>query len=325
MSLRVPVALLAALLTAAAAAGCGSSKPSSTAGPASPSARAEAFPAATGLTFDDIRTRYRPQLSLGIGAGEMRQGANRLPFLILDKGARPIHRAAVALYTMRGDGTHLRGPFAAHEEAFGIKPAYLSRTTASDPDQQKSFYVGTVPFAGKAPQGLFALVRQDGRLVATSPTPLGSPRHGPGPPDVGQTAPRMHTGTVGGGTPVSDLTTRVPPDTDLLADDFADVLGKKPVVLIFATPALCQSRVCGPDVDVAEQVKAEVGDKVAFVHQEIYKDNQVERGLRPQLATYRLETEPWLFVIDRNGRISSRIEGAVSVPELRAAVAKVAG
>ena len=37
--------------------------------------------------------------------------------------------------------------------------------------------------------------------------------------------------------------------------DFADVVGKKPTVLLFATPALCQSRVCGPVVDVAEQVK----------------------------------------------------------------------
>jgi hypothetical protein len=101
------------------------------------------------------------------------------------------------------------------------------------------------------------------------------------------------------------------------------VLGKKPVVFIVATPALCQSRVCGPDVDVAEQVKAELGDKVAFIHQEVYRDNQVNKGLRPQLIKWRLASEPWIFVIDRNGLISSRIEGALSVPELRAAVEKV--
>ena len=38
--------------------------------------------------------------------------------------------------------------------------------------------------------------------------------------------------------------------------DFADALGKKPVVLLFATPLLCQSRVYGPVADIAEEVKA---------------------------------------------------------------------
>ena len=43
---------------------------------------------------------------------------------------------------------------------------------------------------------------------------------------------------------------------------------------------------------------------VAFIHQEIYNDNQVNKGLRPQLIAWRLRTEPWTFVIDRSGRIS---------------------
>jgi hypothetical protein len=98
------------------------------------------------------------------------------------------------------------------------------------------------------------------------------------------------------------------------------VLGRKPIVLVFATPALCQSRVCGPVVDVADQVRAEVGGKAAFIHQEVYRDNKVSEGLRPQLVKWRLASEPWVFVIGRDGRIAARFEGAVSVPELRAAV-----
>ena len=104
-------------------------------------------------------------------------------------------------------------------------------------------------------------------------------------------------------------------------DDLADVLGKKPVVLLFATPALCQSRVCGPVVDVAEQVKAEYGDEVAFIHQEIYVDNVPgPENLRPQVKAYGLFTEPWLFVIDEHGKVATRIEGAFSVAELESAL-----
>jgi hypothetical protein len=164
----------------------------------------------------------------------------------------------------------------------------------------------------------------DGRLVAASPSPLGVKGSLPPPPDEGQQAVSVHTLTVHDVKKVSAITTRVPPDTNLLQDDFAKVLGRKPVVLIFATPALCQSRVCGPVVDVAEQVKSAFGNRVAFIHQEIYKDNQPNKGLRPQLLKWRLESEPWTFVIDRSGRITARIEGAVSVPELRALVQKVA-
>jgi hypothetical protein len=107
--------------------------------------------------------------------------------------------------------------------------------------------------------------------------------------------------------------------------DLADVLGHKPVVLLFATPALCQSRVCGPVVDVAEQVKRDFGERVAFIHQEIYNDNEIKQGTRPQVKAYGLPSEPWLFVIDRSGKISTAIEGPFSVGELKDAVGEVAG
>ena len=66
--------------------------------------------------------------------------------------------------------------------------------------------------------------------------------------------------------------------------DFADVVGKEPVVLLFATPALCQSRVCGPVVDVAEQVKRDRGDDAAFIHMEIYEDNNAAAAAPPGRA-----------------------------------------
>jgi hypothetical protein len=141
-------------------------------------------------------------------------------------------------------------------------------------------------------------------------------------PRVGEPAPRIHTPTkadVGGD--VASIDTRIPPDT-MHEVDFADVVGRKPVILLFATPALCQSRVCGPVVDIAEQVKAEHDGDADFIHMEIYRDNSIDRGFRPQVAAYRLPTEPWLFAIDKQGKVAARIEGAFSPPELEDALAK---
>ena len=319
------VVLLALGLLPAALLGCGGDDSADRSEPApsvTGAAKPEGFPKGSGLSFQDLESRYPAQLSLGIGASVMRQGSNRVPFVVLDKGARPVTNADVALYTVKTNGSGVRGPFPARQTPFGVEPEFLSETSKGD--TAKSFYAADVDFKGRPPIGVFALVRMDGRLVAAAPSPLGiREAHGGNPPDIGEPAVRIHTATIDDVEDPSELTTRQPPNPGMLRTDFADVVGRKPTVLVFATPALCQSRVCGPTVDVAEQVRTEVGNGVAFVHQEIYRNNEVNRGLRPQLLKWRLASEPWIFVVDRDGRIADRFEGAVSVPELRSAVEKV--
>jgi hypothetical protein len=105
--------------------------------------------------------------------------------------------------------------------------------------------------------------------------------------------------------------------------DLADALDRhRPVLLLFATPALCQSRVCGPVTDVAEEVKSKYGDRIDFIHMEIYKDNDANKGTRPQFNAWHLDTEPVAFAIDRRGIVAERLEGAFSARELIAAVRK---
>ncbi len=53
---------------------------------------------------------------------------------------------------------------------------------------------------------------------------------------------------------------------------------------------------------------------------EIWKDNDLSKGIRPQVQAYHLETEPWTFLIDRNGIVRDRIEGAYGVSELEEAM-----
>ncbi|HEY1569486.1 MAG TPA: hypothetical protein VGF68_20820, partial [Solirubrobacteraceae bacterium] len=115
------------------------------------------------------------------------------------------------------------------------------------------------------------------------------------------------------------LTTRLPPE-QMAAQSFDQVLGKKPVVLLFSTPQLCISRVCGPVTDVAVQLQKKFGSQVDFIHQEVYVDNQPSKGLRPQLKAFHLRTEPWLFAIDRQGKIVARLEGAFGTTELTQAI-----
>jgi hypothetical protein len=98
------------------------------------------------------------------------------------------------------------------------------------------------------------------------------------------------------------------------------VLGKRPAVLLFSTPQFCVSRVCGPVTDVTVALQHEFGNRIAFIHEEVYVDNQPSRGLRPQLKAFHLRTEPWLFAINRHGVIVARLEGAFGTTELAQAI-----
>jgi hypothetical protein len=209
-----------------------------------------------------------------------------------------------------------------------VKPQFQSRQTASDPDSAKSIYTAEIPFDKPGQYELLGVARMGGKLVAAT-TPTGGvvvkKESGDPIPAVGTRPPRIHTPTeaeVGGD--VASIDTRLPPSS-MHDADFADVLGKKPVVLLFATPQLCQSRVCGPVVDVAEQVKASSGDDVEFIHMEVFRDNRIDKGIRPQMAAFNLQSEPWLFVFDRSGKVASRIEGAFSERELEQAISTATG
>jgi hypothetical protein len=171
---------------------------------------------------------------------------------------------------------------------------------------------------------LAALIKRSDGIVATNVLGSSEVAKKDPVPAPGDPAPRVNTPTKDDVGSLQEIDTRVPPST-MHDDDLADVLGKEPVVLLFATPALCQSRVCGPVVDVTEQVKRDHDDEAAFIHMEIYNENLANKGLREQVKAFGLPTEPWLFVIDEDGKIDTRIEGAFGGSELEQALKRVSG
>jgi hypothetical protein len=326
---RRPLPFLLALLAAGALlAGCGGSdKPERPPPQPEPTGQPADFPSATGKTVDDLASMADgkgPVLAPSVSV--LHKGVNRYGFALFDTAHKQITGAEVALYTVRPDGSGVRGPYVARSESLAVKPQFQSQTVAQDSGAAKSVYVADVPFTRNGKQAVVAIAKLDGRLLVTNGTPANvTAGASAGPPSVGDRAIKVHTQTltdVGGDA--AQLDTRRPFAKDLLQTDLADVLGKQPVVITFATPLLCASRVCGPVVDIVEQVKAGAPKGVAFIHQEIFKDNKVDEGVRSQVADWQLPSEPWTYVIDRGGKVSARFEGAFSPGELQRAVAKVA-
>jgi hypothetical protein len=321
---------VACLLAAALLAGCGSSDSGTSASggsiesrPAPPKAD---FPAAKGHSLVEVLETATPtRLVLSPAATVFHKGTNRYSFGVFDAGGTQAGDVAVALYFAKvpkgaGKAEALEapavGPFPAGIESLETQAAFRAQTTSDDPSAAKAVYTTDFDFTGDGEWRVAALIEKGDALEGTL-LPSAIVGGSPEVPRVGDRAPLIHTPTaddVGGD--LAKITTRIPPDTQNQVD-YADVLGKEPIVLLFATPQFCVSRVCGPVVDVAEQVKQIDGDEAAFIHMEIYKDNDpsLEEN-RPQVKAFHLPTEPWLFVIDTKGRIADEIEGAFGVEEL---------
>lgn len=335
-------------------AGCGSSSDSSSSSSTTavrnrPAAAKSEFPSAAGKTLAEVMkaTSGPSELVVSPAAMVFDRGENRYPFGVFHSDRTQVSDAQVALYFARvprvkkgegqakgGKGAIAQaqdqaldepaiGPFPAAIESLETKPAFRAKTTADDPDAASAVYSTNIDFPSNGEWRIAAVIKQGDELTATL-LPSAVVGEFKKIPQVGQKAPLIHTPTaqdVGGD--LSKITTRIPPDTQNEVD-YAEVLGHEPIVLLFATPQFCQSRVCGPVVDVAEQVKQLYGDRAAFIHMEIYENNEPPKT-RSQVRAFHLPTEPWLFVIDRHGIIRDEIEGAFGVDRLTRAVKGVVG
>jgi hypothetical protein len=261
-----------------------------------------------------------PELAPSVSLFE--KGRNRFGFGLFDRGNRQIADLNVALYVSKGLDETTRGPYVARYEPIDVKKRFVSKQTVDDPDAARSVYVAQVPLPSTGGYTVSAVAEFDNKFVVTSPTQI-TVNDRSKVPVAGDRAIKVHTPTrasVGGH--LAEIDTRIPPDS-MHEVDLAKALDEHhPVLLLFATPALCQSRVCGPVTDVAEQVKSEYGDRVDFIHMEIYVDNDPQKGARPQFRAWHLNSEPMAFAIDRRGIVVERLQGAFSARELTAAVRK---
>ena len=268
-----------------------------------------------GATLRDILSRPGPDVPLVAGTSDYSPGPIRLSFLVIRRDGAAVSRpAARALVAESPDSkpfaqaTASAEPIGVPGSSFGYNPKitrlYVARFSVSRPGH---YYVLAEPVGGKPIQALGKLTVK--RVTAS--------------PAIGSKAPRSRTPTLASDRGnIAKLTTRVPPDTALLRYSVAaSIAAHKPFVLVFATPSLCESRTCGPVVDVVDAVRRRFahGD-IRFIHVEIYKNNDPAQGPNRWVRQWRLPGEPWTFLVGANGRIGAKFEGSVSVAELSAAV-----
>lgn len=196
----------------------------------------------------------------------------------------------------------------------------------------RGVYTAYADFAHAGDWGVEVTGRQAGQPDRTARVTF-SVRETTQTPAIGADAPPSDTLTATDAAALIAVSTDQHPDLAFYALSVHDAIAAgKPFVLVFATPAFCTSGTCGPALDLVKEVAPDYIGRVNFIHVEPYLLQVSDGRTQPELDTlgqlqpiravreWGLPTEPYVFVVDANGKVAAKFEGSAYPDELSAAL-----
>ena len=144
-------------------------------------------------------------------------------------------------------------------------------------------------------------------------------------PKLGETVSPIEHRTAADVADLTEISTSPDPLPEMYQTSVGEALAQgQPFLVVFATPAFCQSRICGPVVETVASLIPDYGEDITFIHIEPY-DLDIIRGdgkFEPSVEAnaWGLPSEPWVFLVDASGRLTAKFEGIVTLEELDKAI-----
>lgn len=274
----------------AALAACGSAEPAAVAGSSEASTAADPGGAAISRVAPDAE----PNLAVVAATFEqLRDQPNPFVFGLFTLDQDPVEDASAQVWAVPADGGEPVGPWPAAPSEADVPPGGLYTVDAELPA------TGVHEVVVVTDDGRAGAVAVDVREAESSQLPA-----------PGEQAMAVATPTEAEPLGYERLCTRAKPCGmhEVSLDDA--LVQARPIALLFATPAFCQTAVCGPTVDVIDGIRSDYPD-ATFIHCEVFADAGETIG--DPVNAWELPTEPWLFVIDADGRIVRRADGPLLV------------
>lgn len=228
---------------------------------------------------------------------------SRLIYTVADAEGVPASKLPASVeFSVKLNGKAVGEPIKATPHGDGVPRPYLPIT---------------VTFPEKGLYDVYAQVNGEtlrSQVIAVNPDEVKMPI-------VGSQLPSVHTPTLVDPLGVDPICTRSP-TCPFHEHDLATALGTgKPVVVLLATPAYCQTTSCGPILDILMGEAAKLPDDVIVIHSEVYKnpktvDDLNNATLAPLPEAYNMTFEPSLFVTDRTNKLVARADIAVDRVEM---------
>jgi hypothetical protein len=264
-------------------------------------------------------------------ASEFVVGANRFPFGLVDVNGNFLEGAAVNVRFSLVDGedemlkteavAHWRtiptDPFHVHEDAEQHEHLEFRGIYVVDEVELPKAGIWVADFVALVAGNSSPKIHQAGfRVIPESNAPA-----------IGSRVPATENLTIND-VPFAELSTRRVERDELHNISVATARdARKPFVVVFASPQFCGSGMCGPVLEIADDAREKLGGDIEFIHIEPWGLLAArEEGQLIQSAAaleWHLPSEPWVFVIDSDGRVSARIEGLATLYEIVIAVREV--
>lgn len=246
-----------------------------------------------------------PALEVAVASSDLAVGAERFAFGLMDDQGELVPDARLSLAFFRIEGEQAieagRAPARYFGAPAGAAGLYVAQTRFDRAG------VWGLEVSGELADGQ-ALATQ--RLRFTVAGRSAGPSLGEKPPDIRQAVLEE------GGDP-RGLSTDPQPDPDFYRMTVAEAKRSgRPSLLIFATPGLCQSEICLPVMDEVKAIKARYKDRINVLHLEVYASLSEPGELSPAMKAWGLTTEPWVYLLDADGRVAARLEGWASAAEI---------
>lgn len=254
-------------------------------------------------------------------------GENRVSMNIIDRDNNPVFDASLHLryYNLNNGKTRFRAEMDARfipvRLSFVDEQSNGEKTAAGD----DGVYVSYVNFDEPGDWGVEITITRAGTTLKPTPFRFNVLERST-EPGIGDPAPASRQATTAD-APIEEIDSSSPPRAAMHTTTVADALqAGKPIVIAFATPAFCRSRTCGPVMDaVMDPLAAKYGGRATFIHIEPYvlrdlRETNVQNPV-PATQEWRLRSEPWVFVVGKDGRIAAKFEGIMAQDEVESALA----
>jgi hypothetical protein len=270
-----------------------------------------------------------------VAVSELAVGDNRFALGIIDQATgQPLPDARVRLrfFTVQGNQGTFRSEadaaFVAPARDAGVPPLVPHRHPDGSIHQHVNaeadvgVYVANVRFEQAGDWGVEALFQtadgREGRVAVPFKV-----AEQPSTPAIGSHAPRTRNLTARDVKDLSEISSAIDPVPAFHQESVAEAIAAgRPALVAFVTPGYCSTRFCGPAYEVMKKLLPAYQDKAALIHVEIYKD-PLTKTYNDAVREWRLQSEPYFFVVDRNGIITAKFEGPTSLAELDEALRKV--